>query len=179
MEGEVATHHPVVILGLGLQDVRHGPALVLAEIEDLHPFVHYEAAGEIDDDLFTGEFDDAFHGIAEVGIAYNLGFQDLHGRQGVDFGAVGSFERFFTVKLVGGAQGALFHHMEYFLHIYQLAALHVKIDFRPEELLHEHGNVETVGIIAPQVAGVEELLYFVGRLLKSRGILDHFVANSM
>src|SRR5579872_2198939 len=69
--------------------------------------------------------------------------------------------------------------MEYFLHIQELASLAVKLHPYPKKLLCQHRDVNAIGIIARQIAMVEELLQLIGHLPERRRIFHHLVTNAM
>lgn len=177
--GKVAFHHPIVILGFGSQHVGHGFAFVFSEIEYLDTVFPDEASSKIDDGFLADGLEDAVDIITELGISFYLCLQDLVRCRSICFGAVSVFQHLFAIKFIGSAKGTGFHFIKNGLHVEQPPTFHIKIYLCPKELFHQQGNVESVGIIAGQVAAIEHLFDLLRELLEGGGVFDHFIGDAV
>jgi len=176
---EIAFHHPIVILRLASQHIGHGFAFVFSEVEDLYTVFPDKPPGKIYDGLLADGFQNAVYIVTELGVSLHLCLKHLVGRRGICFGAMGVFQYLFAIKFIGSAKGAGFHLIKNGLHVEQSASFHVKIHLCPEELLHEQGNIEPIGIVTGQVASIEHLLDLLRELLEGGGVFDHFIGDAV
>src|SRR4051812_30075585 len=96
------------------------------KIEDLNSVLNCKPAGKVNDHVFADGFQHGFDRIPEGRVPLELGVKYLYGCKCVCFGAVSFLVYFVTVKLIGGAEGALLHQVKDLLNIQELAATHVK-----------------------------------------------------
>src|SRR5687767_13291646 len=100
MLGEISLHHPIVVLGFGLQYISNRFAFVFSKIKDLNPIVKGKAAGKVYNAILTDHLKDRINGIAERGITLKLGNQDIKGGGCINFGAMCFFKVLLAIKLV-------------------------------------------------------------------------------
>ena len=110
----------------------------------------------------------------QFGVAVELRLQHFVGGGGVGGGGVCIFQIFAAVEFVGGAQGALFHFVEYDLHIDKFVAFQVDVDAGAQKLFGQQRNVEPVGVESAQIASFDGTGYVVGHGFEC-GAIFHIV----
>lgn len=180
VEREIAVHHPCVVARLCFEHLADRTALVLAESEDLHPFVVVDdAAGVVDALAARRIFGQRVHVVGQIVVAVELGLQHLVGRRRVGFGRVGVFELLAAIEAVGRHQRALLLLVEDVLHVDEPPPLEVHVDARTHELLDQNRQIEAVRVETAEVAAADELFERLGHLREGRALLHVVVRDAV
>ena len=176
---EVAIHHPGVIAGVLSQDLGDGATLVLAEVEDRAILVVIDHGTHgIDVAVHAGEVLQPSHIVLEVVVAVELRLQHLVGGTDVAVGRMCAIELLAAIETIGGHEGARLLLVEDVLHVDEVGIVRVEADACAQKLLDEQGNVEAVGVVACEVAALEDLFELLGELLE-RGLVGHHLVGDM
>ena len=179
-EGEVAVHHPGVVVGVLCQDVGDGATLVLAEVEDgtILVIIDHSPHG-IDIAVHTREVLQPLHIVLQIVVAIELGLEHFVGGTDVAVGRVGAVEFLATIEAVGGNECARLLLVEYVLHVDESHLADVVLDTCTQKLLDEQRHVETVGVVASHVAALEDLFESACHLLEGGLVGHHLVGDVM
>ena len=114
-----------------------------------------------------------------VFVPFQLGQEDVHRREGVRQRLVRPFQFFAAVEIVGRSQGALLHFVEDVLDVDQVPPFQSKVDAHTQELLGQHGHIESVAVEAAQIATMKPLEQSRGDATKRRSVGDILVVHAV
>ena len=117
--------------------------------------------------------------VFQVAVAVELTEKHVVSGLGVGQGGMCVLEVATAVELIGCNEGALFHLVEYVLHVDEMASFDFKVQSAACELFHQQRHVELVAVVASYVASVEDGEEGFGHLPESGAVLHVFVSYMM
>ena len=107
------------------------------------------------------------------------GLEHLIGRLGIGTGTMGAFQLGMAEEPIGPFQRTRFHLHEDVHHIDKIAVFQVKLTVHPQELLHQHREVELQDVVACQVGIADKQGDFLGFFTEGRLVGHHQVSIAM